>query len=345
MADHLMSDWWRYLDGQGRLLFFSVRYDKPGKLTAKGKAAKVFSPYSYFGEKGWRLKGWGRPHTPLYGLDRLAERPDAPVMLVEGEKAADAAAALFPGHVVACWFGGLGQLAKADFEPLAGRDVVYWPDADLSGRNSVPLVAAKLAAAGATGLRVVGTPDNLPAGWDLADDVPPGVDVAELLRAAEPHGLSGKWLLLQDLDLQQLLLRFVFNVGTEQFIDRETGLRFSRPQMDAQYRHMQASTPVVLLKDSQLIKVQRLAFMPGNASRIVAEADGRMALNLWRPSDVVPAEGDASMIEHHLRYLCPRPGEYDHLVDMLAFMVQRPGEKPEERGRPRRGAWDRQEFS
>ncbi len=226
-----------------------------------------------------------------------------------------------------CWFGGLGQLAKADFEPLAGRDVVYWPDADLSGRDSVTLVAAKLAAAGATGLRVVDPPKNLPDGWDLADEVPPGIDILELFEAAELHSLSGQSLLLQDLDLQQLLLRFVFNVGTEQFIDQETGLRFSRPQMDAQYRHMQASTSVVLLKDSQLTKVQRLAFMPGNANRIVAEADGRRALNLWRPSDVVPVEGDASMIERHLRYLCPRPGEYDHLVDMLAFMVQRPGEK------------------
>jgi hypothetical protein len=44
---------------------------------------------------GWHFKAPPWP-GPLYGLDRLAAQPDAPVVICEGEKAADAAGRLFP---------------------------------------------------------------------------------------------------------------------------------------------------------------------------------------------------------------------------------------------------------
>src|SRR5215469_11775491 len=47
----------------------------------------------------WRWQSWPAPR-PLYGLWDLAKRPDAPVMVTEGEKAADAASRLLPAFVV-----------------------------------------------------------------------------------------------------------------------------------------------------------------------------------------------------------------------------------------------------
>ncbi|MBU2134695.1 MAG: hypothetical protein KKA45_00675, partial [Alphaproteobacteria bacterium] len=47
----------------------------------------------------WKPKAEPGPR-PLYGLDRLAARPAARVLLVEGEKAADAAGKRFPDLVV-----------------------------------------------------------------------------------------------------------------------------------------------------------------------------------------------------------------------------------------------------
>ena len=47
---------------------------------------------------------WTAPPAPrpLYNLGSLSQRPDAPVLIVEGEKTADAAAKLFPHAVVIC---------------------------------------------------------------------------------------------------------------------------------------------------------------------------------------------------------------------------------------------------
>ena len=89
---------WQYQDAEGKLLFAVCRFDiAPG--------AKEVLPFSCTAGGRWVWKAPARPR-PLYGLPELATRPDAPVLVVEGEKAADAARALFPDHVAVCWQGG-----------------------------------------------------------------------------------------------------------------------------------------------------------------------------------------------------------------------------------------------
>ncbi len=61
----------------------------------------------------WRWKSWDVPR-PLYGLDRLAAHPELPVIIAEGEKAADAAGALLPGWVAVTSPEGSRAAAKAD---------------------------------------------------------------------------------------------------------------------------------------------------------------------------------------------------------------------------------------
>src|SRR4051794_39059157 len=90
------------------------------------RLTKQTLPYS-FGRRVWTSKAGNRldqtgwhfkaplPPRPLYGLDRLAARPQAPVMLLEGEKAADAAGLLFPDYVAICSQGGSNAAAKADW--------------------------------------------------------------------------------------------------------------------------------------------------------------------------------------------------------------------------------------
>ena len=50
------------------------------------------------GNLEWRWESWP-PKRPLYGLQRLAGRPGAAVVICEGEKAADAATRLLPCFV------------------------------------------------------------------------------------------------------------------------------------------------------------------------------------------------------------------------------------------------------
>ena len=76
---------------------------------------------------------WKAPETrPLYNLDRIAQaHPSAPVVLVEGEKCADALTGL--GYLATATFGGCNALAKTDLAPLARRNVTVWPDLDEPG--------------------------------------------------------------------------------------------------------------------------------------------------------------------------------------------------------------------
>jgi hypothetical protein len=106
---------WHYRDADGRLLFLVARFDPPGER-------KQILPYTC-GPDGWR---WHAPPAPrpLYGLPDLAARPHDPVLVVEGEKAADAARDLFPSHVVVTWPGGALAVGKADWSPLRGRRVI-----------------------------------------------------------------------------------------------------------------------------------------------------------------------------------------------------------------------------
>ena len=175
---------WRYLDEGGELLFAVCRFD-----TLDG--GKEVLPYCC-GAGGWR---WMAPPAPrpLFGLDRLAARSDAPVLFTEGEKAADAAAELFPRHACLTWQGGTNATGRADWTPLAGRSVAVWPDDDAPGRKAAEAVAAAARTAGAASVAVVEVPRLWPHKWDVADAPPDGVtadrlrDMLAATEQAEPR--------------------------------------------------------------------------------------------------------------------------------------------------------------
>lgn len=129
------------------------------------------------GVRCWCVVNLPEPR-PLYGLDQLTARPDAPVLVVEGEKTCDAGRRLYPGYVVVTWPGGSKGIAHVDWLPLAGRETLLLPDADEPGREAidgwakgderVPGIAERLAPI-AKEVRLVDPPRDLPEGWDLAD--------------------------------------------------------------------------------------------------------------------------------------------------------------------------------
>ena len=136
---------------------------------------------------GWHWKGWGGDDArPLYGLAELTAAPDAPVVLCEGEKSADAAAGLIgPPWAAVASMNGAKSPHRTDWAPLAGRHLVVWPDNDEPGAAYAREVAALALKAGASSVAIVEPPDGLPEGWDLADPVPEGmvIDYADLIAA------------------------------------------------------------------------------------------------------------------------------------------------------------------
>src|ERR1700724_1881136 len=105
---------WNYDDKQGALLFAVARWDNKD-------GTKKILPLSWLrdgdGTEGWALKAHPAPR-PLYNLGLLNASPAAPVVIVEGEKCAEAAGALFPESVVTTSSGGSNAAGKTDWSPL-----------------------------------------------------------------------------------------------------------------------------------------------------------------------------------------------------------------------------------
>lgn len=118
---------WEYKDANGQLLGYVYRFNS-------SDGGKEALPLTYCknqktGKHEWRWMQWPEPNRPIYGLDRLAAKPDAYVLLVEGEKCADAPLGLIQGVPVS-WPGGSKAIDKVDWLPLAGRKIYAWPDCD-----------------------------------------------------------------------------------------------------------------------------------------------------------------------------------------------------------------------
>lgn len=132
---------YQYRTEAGELAFMIDRYE--------GKAGKSFGQLTYWqhenGRGEWRWKSAPVPRL-LYGLDLLAARPTAPVLVCEGEKAVEAACLLFPNFVCISWPGGANAVDKAGWLPLAGRDVTLWPDLDEAGATCMAKLAGILVA-------------------------------------------------------------------------------------------------------------------------------------------------------------------------------------------------------
>lgn len=173
------SDRAAYRRPNGDLLGYVFRFDHPG-------GGKTILPLTLWrtedGQLRWEWKQWPDPR-PLLNLPGLAQLPQKPVLVIEGEKTARAAHRLLPEYAVTTSPGGSNSAEKADWSPLAGRDVVIWPDADGAGAHYAEVVSALALRAGAKSVRVVDI-TGLPQKWDLADAPPADLNINERIAAA-----------------------------------------------------------------------------------------------------------------------------------------------------------------
>ncbi|MDQ0319693.1 hypothetical protein QO002_001831 [Pararhizobium capsulatum DSM 1112] len=186
MYGYTFTKKWNYYNEQGQLLFHIVRYERASAGTTP--AEKMIFPFTWCegpnGHRQWRRQAWPSARPP-FNLRALIAGPEKPVIVVEGEKAADAGSRLFPEYIVLASSGGSNAAGKTDWAPLKGRAVTIWPDNDDAGRKYADEVAQLATVAGAASVRIVNVPSNFPPKWDLADAVPPGTDLTQLLTSAE----------------------------------------------------------------------------------------------------------------------------------------------------------------
>ena len=114
----------------------------------------------------------------------MLAKPMAPMLICEGEQAAEAASHQFPDWVAVTSLHGAKAPQKSDWSSVTTRDVTIWPDADDAGARFAAAVAQLVHEAGAASVRIVPVPNDVPAGWDLADPLLEGMDLAALLASA-----------------------------------------------------------------------------------------------------------------------------------------------------------------
>lgn len=169
-----------YLNAAGDLQGYVLRVD----IDDRKMTPQIVWATAPTGHTGWSHGAFPEPR-PMYGLADVLAYPGRQVLVVEGEKCADAGrVALIGKMVVVSWAGGGKAWHKTDWEPLRGRRVVLWPDADEQGRETMQAMGGHLAGLGAT-CRLIDPEADRPKGWDVADAVAEGWGFIEIQAFAK----------------------------------------------------------------------------------------------------------------------------------------------------------------
>lgn len=325
---------WHYYDRQGRPAGLVARFDKPnGKLVVP----MVWCVGEDTGQGKWWWRGFGKDR-PLYGAHLIPSSPrEVTVLVVEGEKACDAAREKFPSMLVISWQGGAKAAANSDWSLLKGRKVVIWPDHDQPGQEAAARIAEILIDVGAESVSVVALPEDLPEGWDLADPLPEGVEMDEklLVGAAKPYTPSG------DVVVDELNRSYSLTImGDKPVVIWERPDPIRRKRIIPVYTSPNAVRTMLANRMVSVGKGDVNAFEhwlthPGRRTYqgIVFEPGDDVPgyFNLWRGFTVVPeATGDWSMLREHIH---ENVAQGDESLEMwvlawFAQMMQDPKRKP-----------------
>lgn len=157
-----------YFDAQGKLIACVYRYDPPGRK-------KEFRPYDVATGKHKAPEP-----RPLFNQPGMLQAET--VILVEGEKCA--LALTNAGYcATTAMHGAKAPVSKTDWSPLAGKDVLIWPDRDRPGFGYAEAASQAVLSAGALSCNILLPPDERADGWDAADAVAEGFDIQTFVQS------------------------------------------------------------------------------------------------------------------------------------------------------------------
>lgn len=342
---------YRYTTATGRFAFDKLRFHDEVAGT------KYFRRVAWVLHGGLQLEGGGLKlnlgiQLPLYNLPAVYARPDAVVVVVEGEKTAEAAKLLAPDCVVVTWEGGARNVQTTDWSPLAERDVVVVPDADDEGRKAAQevithirlshdLLAGRANAPRPSRRVVAELPPGLPRAHDAADTDPAGLE-GWFPRAVENA-------LQPDADIARLNEEYVFleepehggaciiylNPRAAQGLSPPAYSRLSLDGFQTLFVNQRRIVPFgrtvrdvslgqLWLESPDRRTARQLVCNPDPAYR--ADPD---TLNVWSGFNTQPVEGPFPFIERLLWALAgERPNVHEYLTKLLALKFQRPHRLP-----------------
>jgi len=167
---------WDYKDAQGALIACVYRYDPEG--------GKEFRPWDV------KTRKYQAPNPrPLY--NQLGMLNEKQVILVEGEKSAQSLINIDICATTAM-NGAKAPIDKTDWSPLAGKEVLIWPDKDKAGWDYANNVAVALQEIGVTKLAILHPPLEKAEKWDAADAIAEGMDIRDFLGTAHREEIQTK---------------------------------------------------------------------------------------------------------------------------------------------------------
>ncbi len=155
------SNTWAYHNENGQVISYVCRFDFPDG----SKQVLPYSPITDGTTVKWGWKGLPAPKS-LYNLHLIHQNQKKTIVLVEGEKSADAGNLYSERFIFSTWIGGAKGVKHANFKPLENRKVILWPDNDQPGDEAMQEINEL---ANPNIINWVKIPSDLPNKWDCAD--------------------------------------------------------------------------------------------------------------------------------------------------------------------------------
>ena len=341
---------WEYRDLAGKCVGYMFRFTN--SEGGKEVLPLTFCENSKTGKQEWRWMGFKVPRY-LFGLNYLTEKPDATVLLVEGEKCAAAAALALPEYACLTWPGGTKAVDKIDWSPLAGKKIIIWPDCDGQLDKDGELLPVEKQPGMAAALKIENTlllqgcnvsvlnipaPGKKKSGWDVVDALEEGL-TGELLSdwivnscpaktSTSTAGNGGVASMFEPIaSAGHLLARYalVYGHGGTVF-DFEKHIMLKQSDMIDACISREYAKQWQQSASRKIVSIENVGFDP-------AGKDPQITCNLWSGWPTVPKRGDCTLLLRLIRYMCntedqeTADGLFEWLIKWMAYPIQHPGAK------------------
>jgi len=337
------KNYFTYTSYHGAVAFYAIR--KEAHETKDGK--KLFYVYSKDEKGEWHRKAWPENRC-LYNEFDLKQKPDAPVVIHEGEKAARYGKLNYPHYVHVTWQGGSKAVDKTNFKHLKDREVILFPDNDEPGQLAMVQVAKILLDEDLTNnIKMVDVKD-FPASFDVAD-APMHQELAipvYLNKAAEfdPDKYDKELKAIQkkedkkniETKLENFLKEYIYIRSVMSFYELDSKELLKKEQLNdwnlAAMKGESLAPALLKHKDFENNMVHSVFTHAGMKPGIVKIQQGEyeainkgIYYNTYYPSNIVAAPGDVSDILDYYKWLLG--DNWNWIEQYIAFMIQKPGEK------------------
>ena len=321
--------YWLYQNQKDENIFGVIRHDFFDKVTEK-QSKKIFQ-FTYDGEKFVNKNMYN--NKPLYRVVELL-KTTKPILIVEGEKAADEGQKIFPNYFVSTWSGGCQNWKHTDWSLLRGHsNITIWPDADKPGVRCALDISRHLKIKFKLDVKVVDLPSTLPEKWDLADPIPEDIDPLSMVHVALVPDPKGIW---EDIDEDIKQGRWVFIQDSfKLYWDRKRKQMIKADTLNLLYKRSEKFQGQAInhLHKHDIEIVDGTAYWPVDDE--ILNMGGRSYLNSYFPNNIEPLnEVAAEYLEplkvwrdHIKNVLCKGSDTiFNYLEDTIAHDLQKPEE-------------------